>query len=202
MEVRYTTTMTPFIASLEPGYQYFLTFHILGTVFGLGGATIADILFFKFLADYEISKKEADVLGLIKNVIFYALVVIIMTGLGMYLPNMAEFNASGPFLVKAFVVGVITLNGMLLHEYVAPHLIHLNMKNHEVMTRSWHRFAFALGGVSVCSWYSVFFIAMLKRVLPQSFPLLLGGYCALLIVSICATQIVETLMTKRAKRHH
>lgn len=193
--------MSSFIAFLEPGFQYFLTLHILGTVFGLGGATIADILFFKFLADYEISKKEEEVLNTIKKVILGALIIIILSGLGMYLPNMAKYNASGPFLVKVLIVGVITINGMLLHEYVAPHLIHLNMKDHKTMSRSWHRFAFALGGVSVCSWYGVFFIAMLKSVLPQSFPFLLGCYTTLLLFTVIGTQIVEAVLTERAKSH-
>jgi hypothetical protein len=46
--------------------------HLLGVVLGLGGATIADLLFFKFLREFEISKKDAEILRLLSRVIVIA----------------------------------------------------------------------------------------------------------------------------------
>lgn len=178
----------------------FLTFHILGVVLGLGGATISDILFFKFLKDYRISKKEEEVLHLLKNFMLSALGIIIVTGFALYWPAASYYNGSAPFLVKAIGVGVITLNGIALHVYVAPHLIHLNLKNHQKMGRNWHRLAFALGAVSVVSWYSVFFIAMLKSNLTWSFGILLSAYLVLLGVGVLGSQWVEVYLSKKANK--
>lgn len=188
------------IASALAAYKvYFLTAHILGTALGLGGATIADILFLRFLRDYRLSSKECDILNTMKAIILGALGLIIASGIGLYLTDMTRYSASGPFLTKMLIVGVITINGIGLHLIVAPHLLRLDLKRHQARYRSWRRIAFALGGISVCSWYSAFFIAMLKSVLPQSFALLFGGYFAVLITTLVISQLMERRLAAMAR---
>jgi hypothetical protein len=178
-----------------------LSAHILGVILGLGGASVSDLLFFRFLRDYRISAKEAEVLGLLKNLIMGALAVVLVSGVILVALDPVRYWASDPFRLKALVTLVVALNGIALHLIVAPHLIHLNLRHpHPVHGRRWRRLAFALGGVSVCSWYTVFFTAMLKSLMPQDFVLLLCGYLVLLAVTLCGTQIVESFMTARASR--
>lgn len=177
----------------------FLTLHILGTALGLGGATISDILFFKFLKDFRISKKEQEVLHVLKSVVLGALLLIILSGIALYLPSAETLNTSGPFLVKTIGVCVLTMNGLALHWYIAPHLLHLNLQKKNIMGRTWHKIAFALGGISIVSWYSVFCIAMLKSLMTWSFAELLGLYVLLLILGITGSQLLEVRMTRQAK---
>jgi hypothetical protein len=192
--------MTDVILSFFDAHRPFvLTAHVLGVILGLGGASVSDVLFFRFLRDYRISAKEAEVLGVLKNLIMSALGVILISGVILVALDPAKYWASDPFRLKALVTLVVALNGVVLHLIVAPYLMRLNLRHpHPLHGRRWRRLAFALGGVSVCSWYTVFFTAMLKSLLPQDFGLLLGGYLTLLAMTLCGTQIVESRMTARA----
>lgn len=176
---------------------YFLTFHILGTALGLGGATIADIMFFRFLSDYRISKKEIEVLGILRAVILGALLVIIITGFALYLPNSETYNQSGAFLVKSIGVLILTINGVALHLYVSPNLKHIDLKPGKKREKL-QRLSFALGSISIISWYSVFFIAMLKKILPYTFGELLAIYIFLLLVGISGSQELYFHLRKKA----
>lgn len=191
--------MSALISFLTEHKLLLLTVHILGTALGLGGASIADLLFFRFLKDYKISAKECDVLHLLKSVILGALGIIILSGIALYLTDISRYSASGPFIVKMLIVGIITINGVALHVIVAPHLLRLDLKRHHARYRSWRRVAFALGGVSVCSWYTAFFIAMLKSVLPQDFIVLFGGYLILLSITLITTQVMERRLVAMAR---
>lgn len=192
--------IVPALVSFFTEYKVImLTAHILGTVLGLGGATIADILFFRFLRDYKITAKECDVLHLLKGIILSALGLIILSGIGLFFTDMARYSSSGPFLTKMLIVGIITINGIALHVVVAPHFLRLNLKRYHARYQHWRRLAFTLGGISVCSWYSAFFIAMLKTILPQDFTLLFGSYLVLLFMTLIVTQMMERRLTTMAQ---
>lgn len=187
--------MTQFLSDYK---LIFLTLHILSMAIGLGGATISDILFFKFLRDYRVSKKEEEVLHIMKDIILAAIFIIALSGFALYVPRAEELNASPMFLVKAVATGVVIANGIALHLFIAPYLIHLNLRRQEKMTRGWQRLAFALGAVSVCSWYTAFFIAMLKEAMPFSFSFMLTLYLCLLFTAVATSQILEWHLAKKA----
>lgn len=178
----------------------FLTLHILSMAIGLGGATVSDVLFFRFLKDFRISKKEQETLHVLKNIILTAMIIITLTGLALYLPMSAKLNASPLFLLKAIATGVLLVNGIALHVFIAPHLIHLNLKDNSHMGAGWHRLAFALGSISICSWYSVFLIAMLKNEIPWGYSTMLTAYIVLLLVAVTISQIVRVLLKKKARQ--
>lgn len=188
-----------FASALSEYKVFFLTAHILGTVLGLGGATIADFLFFRFLKDYKISAKECDVLNTLKGIILSALGLIIVSGVGLFLTDVQLYSSSGPFVVKMLIVGIITINGIALHLVVAPYLLRLDLKRHQRRHRRWRRMAFTLGAVSVCSWYSAFFIAMLKSVLPENFSILFGGYLVALMFALLMSQVIERRLAAQAR---
>lgn len=183
---------------LESHQTIFLTIHVLSMAIGLGGATVSDLLFFKFLKDYRVSKKEEEVLHLLKDVILTAMFIITLSGLALYLPQASTLNESPLFLVKMAISFILIANGIALHVFIAPHLIHLNLRQSECMGRAWHRLAFALGAISICSWYSVFLIAMLKEALPFGFSTVFSAYLGLLLLAIACSQLAESLLTKKA----
>jgi len=174
--------------------RLFLTAHILSVVLGLGGATVADILFFNFLKDLRISKKEADVLQTVSLLIVIALPLLLLSGVGLFLSDIERFSASAPFKVKLIMVLVITLNGVLMHSYVSPRLIQLSfLKKSNATDQYAHRLrhaAFAMGAVSVVSWYATFFLSMLKSYTPSfvSFSMLVGIYGAMLLMAVSVSQ--------------
>lgn len=184
---------------LQDIYPILLTLHLLTMAIGLGGATVSDILFFKFLKDFRISNKEGEVLDVLKDVILTAMFFIALTGILLFVANPALIE-SPAFLVKGIAAAVLIINGICLHSFIAPYLIKLDFKAHSSMQRSWYRLAFALGAISVCTWYSVLLIAGLKSILPQSFGLLFSVYLCALVIAISVSQFAEGLLRKRAHR--
>ncbi len=176
--------------------RIWLTLHVLGVCVGLGGATITDVLFFKFLKDFRISNKEADVMRTLSHVIVGALFLILISGVALYLPAMAKYNASPAFIAKMTIVVVLTINGLFLHEYVSPKLVRLSFTAHHQPTprlRRLRHLAFALGAVSATSWYFTFFLAMLKSLLPDGLAAhqIITMYAVLVFCAVSASQIIE-----------
>lgn len=168
-----------------------LILHGLAMAIGLGGATLTDVLFFKFLKDLRISVEEADILKSASQVIWLALAVLLLTGLALWLPNAEYLGGSPKFLVKMIAIGVIIGNGLLLNLWIQPRLIGISFgERHEGAPNGLskaRRFAFALGAISITSWYSAFILGSL-RAIPFGFWQLLGLYIALLAAAVFISQ--------------
>jgi hypothetical protein len=161
---------------------------------GLGGATITDLFFFRFLRDWRISPHEADVTRTLSQVIWFGLAILVMSGVGLYLPQMEFLNASSKFLTKVVVVAVILTNGSFLNLVVAPRLV--SMTFHSVSPEEgrkmarFRRLAFALGAISFTSWYTAFVLGMIRSV-PLRFVSLLTIYALVVAAAVTVSQIME-----------
>ncbi|MDP3727701.1 MAG: vitamin K epoxide reductase family protein [bacterium] len=171
-----------------------LIFHGLAAAVGVGAATVTDVLFFKFLKDLRISAEESSILASVSQVIWLALAVLIMTGLALWLPDAERLGESSKFLVKMIVVGVIIVNGLFLNLGIAPKLIHISFGERHIHIpgelRHIRRLAFALGAISLTSWYSAFILGSLRSVAISFWPLL-GLYIAVVAVAITISQIAD-----------
>lgn len=179
----------------------FLLLHIVSFAIGLGGATIADIFFFKFLKDFRISEAESETLDTLSRVIWVALGVIVVSGVGLYLPNAEALNQVPKFLVKMIVVGVLIVNGIFLNLLVAPRLVkiafhqkHFHEKNELHHIR---KIAFALGAISITSWYSAFFLGFLPKNIPFNFSEILLAYFLILGVAVVGSQIFDHFFVRQ-----
>ena len=190
-----------FIPLLAENRGIVLLMHAAFAALGVGGATITDIFFFKFLKDFRISEWEADVLHTISQVIWFALGVLVLTGAGLYLPETQELNQSPKFLVKMLAMLVIIVNGVFLNILIAPKLVKISFgekHQHETGELSRiRRIAFALGAISITSWYSAFILGMLRD-FTFGFWQILGAYIAVVLSAIILSQIVERLFAKEA----
>lgn len=176
--------------------------HFFGVALGLGAATVADVLFFKFLKDLRISEWEADVLRAISQIVWFALAVIVVAGLELYLPEAVGLNQSPKFLVKMIAFIVLVLNGALLNLLIAPRLVRITFgKRHEHWPGELsylRRWAFVLGGVSMASWYSVFVLGLLPGSLKVGFLPLFYIYIGVLVLAVVAGRLVERGFTIRS----
>src|SRR3989338_3120849 len=190
-----------FISLLDRYHDLIVIGHFLGVALGLGAATITDIFFFKFLKDFRISEWEAEVMRTLSQIIWFALALLVLTGLGLYLPVAEELNQSAKFLVKMVVVAVIIINGAFLNLLVAPKLVKISFgEKHRHATGELHhirKIAFALGAISIVSWYSAFILGML-RTLPIEFSSLLLIYLFILGGAIIGSQFMERFFVKQA----
>lgn len=179
---------------LATNHEFILLIHILGVALGLGGATITDVFFFKFLKDFRISTYESDILRTLSQVIWFALAMIVLSGVGLFLPQSAELLASSRFLMKMVIVFVIILNGALLNLLVSPKLVKISFGarhvHHPDELHRLRKLAFALGAISIVSWYSAFIVAFLHSI-DMRFWLWLGYYALLLFVGVTLSQLME-----------
>ena len=207
----FATTLSPeygwifvdgLMAGLSGSRDVILAIHVFAMAIGLGSATITDLFFFKFLKDYRISHEESDVLNMISQVIWFAIGLAVITGVGVFLPNAQAYLENPKFILKVIVVGVIILNGALLNLYLAPKLLkitfHEEPKHKDGVLVRARRLAFVLGPVSIVSWYSAFVLGMLDRS-PIDFGPLLAIYLMLLMIGIGAGQLVHEHLVKKSK---
>lgn len=173
--------------------------HLLGVTLGLGGATVTDYFTFKALRDYKISDDEARTMHSFSEIIWAGLVLLYVSGIGLYLTDPAMYSQSPGFLAKITAVLVITINGIILNLYISPRMSQMDFLSK--ITPSGipiRKLAFALGAISFTSWYVAFGIAMLKNMMPFTYNQYLIGYLLVLISAVIGSQVIEHILSKKA----
>ena len=169
-----------------------LLIHGIGAAVGLGGAVVTDILFFKFLKDGKVSIFENDVMRNLSRIIWFALGIMILSGIGLFLPRADELAESSKFLVKMIALGVIILNGVALNLVITPQLTKIDFSQDihllPLQIRRMRKLAFALGAISITSWFTVFILGSMRNVV-LSFGDLLVLYFGIVFVAICLSQV-------------
>jgi uncharacterized membrane protein len=174
---------------------WWVIIHNIGFILGLGGATITDIFFFRFLKDGVISETEKQTMDTLSNVIWIGLAILIVSGIMLYLPEQARLGVSSKFLLKVVVVSVVTINGIFLNILVAPRMRTLSLLQ-TPPARHFRRLAFALGGISITSWYVAFFLGSFRKIslaLREGIAL----YVCLLIAVVIGSQVYERIVTRK-----
>jgi uncharacterized membrane protein len=196
--------IAPFVAMLVAFLIHYklivVGIHLFGLAIGLGGATMADMFFFKFLKDLRISDREAEVLRGMSQIIWLGLAILVISGVGLVMTDPLFYFTSARWVMKMVVVAVIIVNGAFLNLYITPKLVHISFGDpHQHSTgelRRDRRLAFALGAVSASSWYSAFILGLLPFS-PAGFGPLLLLYLAILLVAVTGSQIIERFVARR-----
>ncbi len=128
--------------------------HIIGVVFGMGGALVSDLLFSFFSKDKKLNKTEISVLVILKEVVFYGLIVIAVSGIAIFLSDIEKYSHSTKFLAKMSILLILLINGVVLNKYIWPHVINRNFFTLK-KERNIRKLAFVCGAVSVISWLSL-----------------------------------------------
>lgn len=141
-----------------------LALHLFGFAIGVGGATVTDIFFMKFLKDFRISRTEADFMRTLSRILWLGVVILSVSGLGLFLLDPARLLTSAKFISKMGVVAVLLLNGWFLHFAVTPSLrriaFHEDPHPQAKQFQKIRQRAFISGGISIVSWYYAFFLAV------------------------------------------
>lgn len=163
--------------------------HVISVVFGMGSALISDVLFTFYGNDKKLSATEIKTLRLLSNVVWVGLIVITLSGVGLFLSDIPKYLQSVKFLAKMSILAVLLVNGYVLHKYIWKHVIARNflVSNQESRMR---KFAFACGAVSVLSWMTVCGLGVLDKV-SVSYGVLMGGYATLIIGGVITALLVE-----------
>lgn len=179
-----------------------LILHLFALVLGLGGATYSDLLLVKFLQDLKISKKEAEVIRTMSKVITFGILLALISGILLFLPEQERLLASSKFITKMVAFVVLTINGFALHYVVLPRLVHFSFKKDYPMMKGFlnlRQVGFIMGAISFTSWYTVFILGSLENI-PLSSQMAINLYFGVLFIAIISALILEKIISKFAKK--
>lgn len=183
-------------------HRYLLAFHLFGFAIGVGGATITDVFFMKFLKDFRISRTEADFMRTLSRILWAGVIILAVTGLGLFLLDAGRLITSAKFISKMTVVLVLLLNGCFLHYAVTPSLrriaFHVDPSPLAEQFRRIRQRAFIAGGISIVSWYYAFFLAI-SRFPTATISAYLSLYILLLVISFAGALLMDERLSKAAK---
>lgn len=187
-----------FLQFLNEWQPLILVMQFVGLALGVGGATFTDVFFFKFLKDLRISHWEADTMRTISQVTWLGLGFLVLGTVGLAIMD-------GAGMAILMVVAVIAVTEAFLNLKITPHLIHISFgddphKNAKGELRRERRLAFALGAISMVSWYSALILAVWQSI-PLSFPVLMLIYIGLLAAAVLGSQIVERTYGRKPMSH-
>lgn len=163
--------------------------HVLSVVLGMGGALTSDILFSFFSKDKKLNKTELFTLSILKNVVHYSLILIVVSGLVIFMFDMEKYMASAKFLAKMSILFVLVANGYLLNKYIWPHLLNRNFFTLK-KERNIRRLAFACGAVSVISWLAVCALGVLNKI-NVSYEFIMLTYLVIVLFGVITALILE-----------
>jgi uncharacterized membrane protein len=172
--------------------------HALSAAVGVGAVIVTDVMFHRFLRDRVISTDEARTMDILSEVVWTALIMLIITGAYLVVADPIVFTKS-KFLIKLLIVGVITVNGILLHMLVRPRLVHISFNPHNTQFHDmdhYRHIAFAFGAVSFVSWIIVFILGSLRSI-PISFSAAFIIYLIIVAGAVLGSQIFEHNMTRK-----
>jgi len=163
-------------------YTVLIVLHVFGVIMGAGGAYASDFMFFSSIKDRHLSQTEMRFLGIASRMVWSGIAILVISGAALFSLNPQAYLASGAFLAKMTIVGVIIVNGILFH------LIHIPRLKKQAETGLPFSDDFIQkssplllrGAVSSLSWTSAFVLGALLREIPYNYGVILLVYVFLL----------------------
>ena len=194
-----TVFSTPFpIAELLGAHdRLFTIIHLAGVAIGVGSATVTDVLFFRFLRDYRISAEESGIMQALSQVIWFALFLLVLSGIALFVPSADRLIVSGKFITKMLGILVLVVNGFVLNIIIAPKLAEISFSDeNSPELGKLRKLSFACGAISITTWYFVFILGALRGITFPFYPVL-GVYAFLIAGAVIGSQIAEYLVSKK-----
>ena len=164
--------------------------HLLGFSFGLGLATIVDVLLIRaLLRNQALTKNQYNMIHQLSVYVMIGLAVLWVSGAGFllfYKFSSPEKICNPKVWSKFTVVLILSINGFFIHRYLLPKLkqcIGLNLMDH----KSYKQLSIfcATGVLSIVSWYTPFIFGVADQLnYTVGYFALVFGYLAVLSVAI------------------
>lgn len=176
----------------------FVILHLVGVVVGAGAAVFSAAMFTKVMYDGMVTEKEYEFLELGSMVVGAGLVLIVASGIGLFSLDPERYLASSKFLIKMTVIGVLVVNGTLIHTLHMPIVKKHIGKRLAALAgfRTRSALMYAGGAVSMVSWMSALALGSLAAI-PFPYTTLLTVYAVLLIVGIGAALFMQRITFSR-----
>ena len=193
-------------------YTALVILHLIGMSFGVVGASISDMLFFKAIKDGVIDKREFAIFQFFGKIIWAGLFIAVVSGIGFlvwYVAQDITVAGSGDAKIdnpkiwaKVTIVGIIALNGLVLHRRILP-LLRDSVGKPLVKTDIMKHLTLVLtsGAVSITSWWSAFMIGAWSGL---NFTLSSWALLALYAVIVCCAIGIANIVGRKhlSEDHH
>lgn len=171
-------------------YSVLLLVHLFGIILGAGGAFVSDGIFFTALKDRIISGDELRILKAGSHFIWFGIILLVISGTGLFLQDIERLSTSAKFISKMTVVLVIVANGVIFHLVHIP-FIHGHLGKPLATKRKPAKaflipFVLASGVVSMVSWTATIVLGSLRSI-PISYGGFLAVYSGAIAVGILTT---------------
>lgn len=171
-------------------YTVLLLVHLFGIIFGAGGAFVSDGIFFTALKDRIISGDELRILKAASHFIWFGLLLLIISGIALFLQDIDRLSTSAKFISKMTVVLIIVANGAIFHLVHMP-FIHRHLGKPLATKRKPAKaflipFVLASGVISMVSWTSTIILGSLRSI-PISYVGFLAVYSGAIAIGILTT---------------
>ncbi len=163
--------------------------HVVAVVVGMGSALLSDLLFNFYAKDKSLNVTEKKTLQILSKVVLYSLIVIIVSGICIFLSDTMKYLSSDKFLAKMTILAVLLINGYLLNSYAWKHVLRPGFftAKRESLAR---KVSFVGGSISVISWLSVCLLGVLDAS-PVGYVTTISIYGVLIFVGIFTALFVE-----------
>jgi len=162
-----------------------LIVHIFGAIVGAGGAFTSDWIFLSSIKDSTINETEIRFIELGSRMVWIGLIILIISGLALFSLAPEQYLASGKFLAKMSIVGILTLNGLLFHLVYIP-LFGRNLNSPIPLSVDFkHKSTFIMisGAISMISWSSAIILGVIKKI-PYGYKEIMSVYLLIVLFGI------------------
>lgn len=185
-------------------YTLLIILHIIGTVLGVGAATLSDILFLNSIKKNIIDNTTFGIFQIVSKVVWTGLIILVFSGFGfliIYRLNFAgaELILNAKLWAKLTIILFLLINGIFMHWVIYPILAAKVDK--PLWTRDFAEkilLIFTSGAISIVSWYSALILGAWRN-LQISYLNILGIYFAILIAAILVSNYLGRYLARKNK---
>ena len=136
--------------------------HLVSFALALVAATVSDVVVIRFMRTFAVSDVAERVFRYATQVSVSLLFVVILTFVGLYLPDILLLNQAPAVLAQGIAVTLVAINVAFLNLFVSPYVYDMVARKtvSVAKARAFRRIAFALAATSFVSWYSAFALAL------------------------------------------
>lgn len=172
----------------------FVMLHILGTAIGAGAAFTGDFIFLHSARKKVLNVDQIKILDSIGKFVWLGLLILLISGIGLYFERPDIYWHSGKFWAKMTIVGILSLNGLaflLFHRPLMEEAAGKKFSNSLGIVKRRNLVALS-GGISVVSWSFAIIFGVLGRT-PLSYFQFITVYLVVLAISL----VFSFFLTKR-----
>lgn len=148
-----------FLVKIE---TFLVMLEFLGFSLGMGAATAAVFLFYRFLSDLDIDDKEMDTLKGVSEIVWVGLGLVLLSQFALYVAYPDMLSQSSAFLSKIIALFVTAFAGAVLLIILAPYLVYIPFaekpeRHRPSVLEVLRKPIFIVGAIALVSWYFAFF---------------------------------------------